>query len=148
MAQGLPDDGKLTCIDINEEFIKIAQRYWKEAKVEHKVDVVLGSGLEVLTDWVSKKEMLESFDFGFIDADKPNQPAYQNLSLQLLRPGGFLILDNMFFNGKIIDPEFENQDQTQGIKKSMSEALALPGEKYSVHTVTIGDGVTFIYKHY
>ena len=72
MAQGLPDDGKLTCIDINEEYINIARKYWKEAKVDHKVDVILRSGQEVLTEWTNQKEMLESFDFGFIDADKPN----------------------------------------------------------------------------
>ena len=76
MAEGLPDDGLLVALDISEEWTNLGKKYWKEAGVDHKIDLRLGDGCETLDSMIAESENLESFDFAFIDADKPNYPNY------------------------------------------------------------------------
>ena len=71
IALGLPLDGKIFTIDNSEEFLPLAKKYWKQAKVENKIDSILGNGVEVMQSYIDRKY---SFDFIFIDADKNNYP--------------------------------------------------------------------------
>ncbi|HYI03908.1 MAG TPA: class I SAM-dependent methyltransferase, partial [Reyranella sp.] len=86
IAEALPDDGKLWCCDVSEEWTRIGKRYWKEAGVDHKIDLRLQPALRTLDSLISAGES-GNYDFAFIDADKPNYDAYYERVLQLLRPG-------------------------------------------------------------
>lgn len=98
----MPQDGRLVRCDVSEEWTSIAQRYWRQAGLEEKIELRLGPALETLTAML-KDSAAGTFDFAFIDADKMNYDAYYEACLELVRPGGLIVLDNMLWMGKIVD---------------------------------------------
>ncbi len=108
VASALPEGGELICCDSSEEWTTMARRYWKEAGVDGKIELRLGAALETVTALLNEGDS-ESFDFAFIDADKPNYDAYYELCLQLVRPGGLILLDNMLWHGTVADPGGEGR---------------------------------------
>ncbi|ADE11128.1 class I SAM-dependent methyltransferase [Sideroxydans lithotrophicus] len=102
VAMALPDDGKLVACDINEEWVGIGRRYWKEAGVEHKIDFRFGKAVRTL-DALIKSGEANSFDFIFIDADKASYDEYYERSLSLLRPGGVIAIDNVLLFGRVVE---------------------------------------------
>ncbi|MCS7003445.1 MAG: class I SAM-dependent methyltransferase, partial [Dehalococcoidia bacterium] len=102
MALALPDDAKLICCDINDEWTSVARRYWKAAGVDHKVELRLGPAAQTMQAMIANGEA-GTFDFAFIDADKTGYDTYYELALQLTRPGGLIALDNMLMSGKVAD---------------------------------------------
>ena len=76
MAEGIPDDGKLICLDISGEWTDVAKKYWKLGGVDHKIELILGPAVDTLDKLISDESNLNSFDFAFIDADKPNYKHY------------------------------------------------------------------------
>ena len=100
MARGLPDDGKIISIDNSDEFSSLANKFWKQANIQHKIESVIGQGVEVMQSYVDRKF---SFDLIFIDADKNNYPHYYELSLELLPSNGIIIIDNMLWGGDVAD---------------------------------------------
>jgi predicted O-methyltransferase YrrM len=76
MAEGLPSDGKLICLDIDEDYTNLAKKYWKEAGVNGKIELVLGPGKDYLDKLLQDEANHNSFDFAFVDADKNNYPIY------------------------------------------------------------------------
>ena len=96
-AEALPEDGKLIAIDVSEEFTGIAHKYWAEAGVDKRIDLRLDGGLKVLEELIAVPANLNSFDFAYVDADKPNYPHYFELLAQLIRPGGFIMFDNVLW---------------------------------------------------
>ncbi len=103
VALALPADGKIVACDVSEEFTSIARRYWKEAGVAGKIDLRLGPAAETLRDLIHQG-LAGSFDFAFIDADKPGYWTYFEHCLKLLRPGGLIAADNVLQEGKVSDP--------------------------------------------
>jgi predicted O-methyltransferase YrrM len=101
IALALPDDGKLVACDISEEWTAIGRRYWKEASVEHKIDLRLGKATRTL-DRMIKSGETGTFDFVFIDADKAGYDDYYEKSLVLLRSGGIIAIDNVFLFGAVL----------------------------------------------
>lgn len=114
VAQALPDDGRIIACDINEEWTSIARRYWREAGVEHKIDLRLAPALTTLDGLIAAGHA-NQFDFVFIDADKPNYANYYERALVLLRRGGLIGVDNVLWYGRVIDPSFDDPD-TQAIR--------------------------------
>ncbi len=105
LAQGLQEGGKLHTIDINEELEKMVSTFFKEAGLTNKVSYYIGNALEIIPT------LKETFDLVFIDADKKNYSAYYDLVFDKVRPGGFIIADNVLWSGKIIEaPEKMNED--------------------------------------
>ena len=107
-AEGLPEDGKIITLDVSEEYTNIGKKYWEEAKVDHKIDLRIGPAIDALDEIIQDETNLESFDFGFIDADKENYPEYYERLLKLIKPNGIIIVDNYLWGGKVvgeIDPE-------------------------------------------
>ena len=94
MALGLPDDGQLICCDISEEYVNVGRPFWQQAGVADKIEVRIGPGLESLDAMVADEQNLGAFDFAYIDADKGNYLNYCERLLQLLKPNGFIMLDN------------------------------------------------------
>ena len=120
MALGLPDDGKIIACDISEEYTSLGKPYWVEGGVADKIDLRLKPAVETLQELLDAGEA-ESFDLMFIDADKANYVNYFRLGLQLLRPGGLILVDNAIWRGKVADPEI--QDETTIAIRKMNEAM-------------------------
>ncbi len=104
VALALPQDGKIVACDVSEEFTSVARRYWEEAGVAGKIDLRLGPAAETLERLIDDGNA-GSFDFAFIDADKPSYWTYFEQCLTLLRPGGLIAVDNVLQEGKVADPE-------------------------------------------
>ena len=93
VAMVLPADGKLIACDVSDEFTRIGRPFWREAGVESKIDLRLQPALTTL-DELLKEGQQGTFDFAFVDADKPNYIRYYEKLLQLVRPGGLICADN------------------------------------------------------
>ncbi|RJQ48397.1 MAG: SAM-dependent methyltransferase [Gammaproteobacteria bacterium] len=102
VALALPADGKLIACDVSEEWTKVARRYWQEAGVADKIELRLAPALQTLNQLL-RDGQAATFDFVFIDADKTGYDDYYEHSLQLLRPGGLIVLDNMLRDGRVVD---------------------------------------------
>ena len=140
LALALPDDGHLITCDINEEWTKNAHHYWKKANLESKIELRLAPALKTLNDLLENGEE-HSFDFIFIDADKTNYVNYYELAMKLVSPTGLIVIDNVFWEGKVIDLK-EEGGQTREIRK-LNELLKNDNR---VHTslLPIADGVFLV----
>jgi predicted O-methyltransferase YrrM len=142
VALALPADGHIVACDVSEEFTSIARRYWQEAGVENMIDLQLRPALETLN-----RLLLEGrqgrFDFAFIDADKTNYAGYYECALQLLRPGGIIMVDNVLWSGRVADPN-ENDADTVAIRAFNQKLLA--DSRVSLSMLPLGDGVTLALK--
>ena len=142
MASVLPDDGQLLACDVSEDYTAIARRYWQLAGVDHKIDLRIAPALDTL-DALLAGGQGETFDFAFIDADKSNYPQYYERSLQLIRPGGLIALDNVLWSGRVADPN-ETQTRTERIR-ALNQALHTD-DRIELSLLPIADGLTLALK--
>ncbi|HUG94675.1 MAG TPA: class I SAM-dependent methyltransferase [Pleomorphomonadaceae bacterium] len=142
VALALPADGRLVCIDLSREWTDVARRYWAQAGVADKIELRLGSALETLDAMVAEGQA-GTFDFAFLDADKDNYPAYADRILTLLRRGGLMAIDNVFWGGEVAQPEVDNVS-VRGIRE-LNRILA-SDERVSLAMVPIADGLTLARK--
>ena len=140
IAKGLTENGKLVSIDNSDEFLSLAQKYWKLAGVDSKIESVIGDAVEVMQSMVDRQH---SFDFIFIDADKSNYPHYYELSLQLIPTNGIIIIDNMLWHGDVADEE-KQDTQTQTIRELNLKIQKDDRINYSL--LPLSDGLSFIQK--
>lgn len=98
MAEGLPEDGKIITCDINDKARDFAQRYFDRSPHGHKVEMRYGPALETIAT------LKGPFDLAFIDADKGNYPVYYEKCLELLKPGGVILIDNTLWAGLVLKP--------------------------------------------
>jgi predicted O-methyltransferase YrrM len=108
MALALPADGYILACDINEAATAVARRYWEAAGVAGKIDLRIAPALETLAEL--RAENVEPFDMAFIDADKRNVGQYYEWALELVRPGGLILVDNVLWDGAVIDPTVDDDD--------------------------------------
>ncbi|MEE9451906.1 MAG: class I SAM-dependent methyltransferase [Gammaproteobacteria bacterium] len=142
MALALPENGHLIACDTSVEWTDIAQKYWHEAGVHHKIELRLGPAVDTLKVLLNEGYG-ERFDFIFIDADKANYPHYYELSLQLLRSGGLIAIDNVFLQGQVTDQGASGQ-RVIAIRNLNLQIKQDNRINYSV--VPIGDGLTLVRK--
>lgn len=142
VALALPEDGKIIACDISPDYTAMARRYWREAGVEHKVDLRLAPAIATL-DALLAEGKSGSFDFAFIDADKENYGGYYERALKLLRAGGVIAVDNVLWHGKVLDDSVQDAD-TRAIR-ALNEKLHRD-ERVIVSMLPIGDGLTLAYK--
>lgn len=142
IALALPPDGMVIACDVSEEFTTIARRYWQQAGVADKIDLRLAPALDTL-DHLLATGQANSFDFAFIDADKSNYDAYYERSLQLVRPGGLIAIDNVLWSGRVVDPTV--QDTRTNHIRALNAKLH-HDERVQVSLVPIGDGLTLALK--
>lgn len=109
VAGALPADGRLTCCDISDEWTQVARRYWREAGVADRIDLVLAPARDTLAALL-RDPGPGTFDFAFIDADKIGYDHYYEACLALLRPGGLMAIDNTLWSGAVADPEKTDAD--------------------------------------
>jgi len=142
VALALPDDGHITACDVSEEWTAIAQRYWADAGVAHKIDLRLAPAIETL-DALLADGQAGSYDFAFIDAEKTEYADYYERVLQLLRQGGLVAVDNVLWNGAVADPA-NDEDDTNAIR-AFNEKL-LGDDRVSISLLPLADGLTLARK--
>lgn len=142
VALALPEDGKIVACDVSEEYTAIAQRYWQQAGVAHKVDLRIAPALDTLDQLIAEGQT-ETFDFAFIDADKANYWNYYERSLQLLRPGGLIAVDNVLWSGRVADSA-EQGKSTEAIRQ-FNQAIH-QDDRVRLSVVPIADGLTLALK--
>jgi len=142
MALALPKDGKLITCDIDQEWTDVGKPYWQKAGVENNIDLQLRPAFETI-EQLLKDGQGESFDFAFIDADKTSYPEYYEKTLQLIRKGGVIAIDNVLWAGRIADDSIDD-NRTQAIR-ALNEKI-FNDDRVSMSLVSIGDGVTLARK--
>jgi predicted O-methyltransferase YrrM len=142
VALALPPDGKIVACDVSEEYTSVGRRYWQAAGVTDKIDLRLAPALETL-DRLLAEEQAGTFDFAFIDADKENYDGYYERSLQLIRPGGLIAIDNVLWGGRVADSQVRDKS-TQAIR-NFNQKLH-EDERVTLSLVPIADGLTLALK--
>lgn len=142
VALAMPADGRLVCCDLSREWTDVARRYWAQAGVAEKIELRLGPALDTLDGMVAEG-LAGTFDFAFLDADKDNYPAYADRLLTLLRRGGLMAIDNVFWGGEVAQPEVDNVS-VRGIRE-LNRMLS-SDERVSLSMVPIADGLTLARK--
>ena len=137
VAAALPDDGTLIACDVSEEWTRIARRYWDEAGLSGRIDLRLGPAVETLAT-LEGAGAAGSFDFAFIDADKPSYDAYYEACLRLVRPGGLIAIDNALWDGAVADPAATDAE-TAAIRAL--NAKVRDDARVEACLLTVGDGV-------
>jgi len=139
MALAMPADGRLTCLDVSEDWTAIARRYWAEAGVADKIELRLAPAIETLAALRAEDGPPGRYDMAFIDADKSNYAAYFEHCLTLVRRGGLILFDNMLWSGKVADPAVTDAD-TETLR-TLNAALHADERVESV-LLPLGDGLT------
>ncbi len=139
VARALPEDGRLLCCDINEEWTSLGRRYWKKAGVDHKIELKLGPAVETLRALPPSPQ----FDIAFIDADKTNYPNYYEEILKRLRPNGLILFDNVLWMGQVINDADTSAD-TQALRK-LNDAL-IKDDRVEAVMLPVSDGLTIVRK--
>jgi len=142
VAAALPADGRLITCDVNEEWTAIARRYWREAGLSDTIELRLGDARGTLAA-LRIEAGDSSFDFAFIDADKPGYDGYYEACLHLVRPGGLILIDNVLWSGKVADPEVLDPDT---VALRALNAKIREDTRVEACLVAIGDGVMVVRK--
>jgi predicted O-methyltransferase YrrM len=142
MALALPEDGQLITCDVSEEWTSRAHPFWHEAGQANKIKLKIGPALNTMYTLINDG-WAQKFDFIFIDADKTNYVNYYELALQLVKPQGLIAIDNIFWDGNVINPE-DTSAQTREIR--ILNDLIKNDKRVIVSLLPIADGL-FLIKH-
>lgn len=142
MALAMPPEGRLITLDVNADWPEIGRAAWREAGVDDRIEVRVGTALDSL-DQMLRAGGAGGFDLAFIDADKKNYDAYYERALTLVRPGGLILLDNMLWHGTVADPA--NTDRQTEALRALSAKLHRD-ERIGLSLLPIADGLTLALK--
>ena len=142
VALAQPEDGEIVCCDVDEDYTAVARRYWEEAGVSRRIRLHLAPARQTLASLLDDGAT-ESFDFIFIDADKENYDAYYEFALRLLRPGGLVAIDNVLWDGKVVDLSKDDPDTTA--LRALNRKLR-DDERISLSLLPLGDGLSLCRK--
>lgn len=142
VALALPSNGQIVACDVSEEYTEIARRYWEAAGVANKISLHLGPAIHTLDKLITEGQV-GTFDFAFIDADKENYEAYFERSLQLVRNGGLIVIDNVLWSGRVADPKV--QDESTLAIRTFNDKLR-NDPRVTLSVVPIADGLTLALK--
>jgi len=137
VALALPKDGRIICCDISEEWTAVGKPFWKRAGVEKKIDLRIGPALDTLNT------LKGSFDFVFIDADKPNYANYYEACLPLVRRGGIIAIDNTLWSGWVAEKDRSDADTVA--LRAFNDKLHRD-DRVALSMLPLGDGVTLALK--
>ena len=141
-ALALPATGRVVACDLNREWAEIAQRYWREADVDEKIDLRIGPAADTLDSMIAAGEG-GSYDFAFIDADKTGYDGYYESCYTLLRPGGVIAIDNALWDGSVVDQADESED-TRAIR-ALNEKISRD-PRVEAYLAPVGDGMHLAWK--
>jgi predicted O-methyltransferase YrrM len=135
MAEALPADGRIVTCDINEEHLAIARRHIAASPYAGMIEIRSGPALATIAT------LPGPFDLVFIDADKTSYSAYFEATLAKLAPDGVILVDNVLWSGRVLDPAIVDPD-TAAIKEFNDQVLA--DDRVEVVMLTVRDGVSLI----
>jgi caffeoyl-CoA O-methyltransferase len=137
IARGMADGGRLICFDISAEFTDVARRYWKRAGVDDRIELRIGPAAERIRELPEEPHL----DLVFIDADKRGYPTYWNELVPRVRRGGLILVDNVLWSGRVVDP------QTDGDRVITEfNELVLKDPRTELVILPIADGLTMARK--
>lgn len=142
IAQALPDNGQLIACDVGKVWPAIGEPFWAQAGVANKIDLRIGPALDTLQQLIDAGES-NQFDFVFIDADKIHYAEYFELCLQLVRPGGLIVLDNVLKIGDAVVHEPSNP-ATKSVFK-LNESLH-HDERVTISMIGVSQGMLLAIK--
>lgn len=140
VALALPPEGSLVACEIDQRWIEVGYPFWQRAGVAGKIEVKVGPALATLL-LLQQTGACSSFDLAFIDANKEDYDGYYESALRLVRPGGLIALDNMFFRGDVADPSVADP-QASSIRRLNTKIAA--DERVDRVVIPIGDGMTLV----
>ncbi len=127
------------CCDVSDEWTSVAKPHWAAAGVADRIDLQIGPALDTLRAMPHG----ETIDMAFIDADKPNYANYYDELLRRLRPNGLILVDNVLWSGRVVDPGADD-DNTVAIR-AFNDKVAADDRVESV-MLPISDGLTLLRK--
>jgi caffeoyl-CoA O-methyltransferase len=139
IARGLADGGSLLCCDINEEWTAIGRKAWDRAGVGDRIELRIAPALETLRALPNEPHI----DLVFIDADKPNYPAYWDELVPRVRPGGVLLADNVLWSGEVVNESVANANVDA--LRAFNDQVA-GDDRVEVVVLTAFDGLTIARK--
>lgn len=142
VLEAMGAEGSLTACDHSEEYTSVARRFWQKAGVLDQVELRLGEAMKSL-DALLREGRAESYDFAFIDADKVGLDGYYERCLELLRPGGVVVVDNTIWNGQVVDSTAQDAD-TEAVRAFNDKVHA--DRRVEMVLLPVADGVTVIRK--
>ncbi len=138
LAKGLQENGKLITIEIDDELENMAGKYFEKAGIQHKTEQRIGPALEIIPT------LNLTFDLVFIDAHKPEYPAYYKAIFDKVKHGGYIIADNTLWSGKVLEVPAEDDYQTRGILEF--NAMIKNDDRVEKVILPLRDGMTVIRK--
>jgi caffeoyl-CoA O-methyltransferase len=136
MASALPDQGELVTLEVDPVAERVARRYFGESEHGGKIRLLMGPALETLSS------LAPPFDLAFIDADKENYPRYYERVMELVRPGGLIVVDNVLWSGKVLDPR--EDEEARAIHALNDTVRSDPRVEHVL--LTVRDGVLLVRK--
>ena len=135
MAEALPEDGYLITCEMDPVAIKFAKRFFSESPYGSKIILKEGAALDTL------KKLSGSFDMAFIDADKENYLNYYEVLLPIMRPGGLIVVDNVLWSGRVLDPKESSDYAIHSFNQKV-----MHDHRVEKVMLTIRDGVSLLRK--
>ena len=139
IARGLASGGSLLCCDVSEEWTAIARRYWGRTGLAGRITLKIAPALDTLRALPTA----QTIDFAFIDADKANYRNYYEEILERTRSGGLILIDNVLWNGEVLNPRNRTTD-TRAIRE-LNDFLVTDG-RVDVVMLPVSDGLTICRK--
>uniref|UniRef100_UPI0034E057AC norbelladine O-methyltransferase n=1 Tax=Lycoris longituba TaxID=272140 RepID=UPI0034E057AC len=150
-ALALPEDGKITAIDVNKSYFEIGLPFIQKAGVEHKINFIESEALPVLDQMLQEMKEEDLYDFAFVDADKPNYANYHERLVKLVRVGGAIVYDNTLWYGTVAFPEYPGlhpeEEECRVSFRNLNKLLAAD-PRVEISQVSIGDGLTICRRLY
>lgn len=145
VALALPEDGRVVGCDVSPDYTSVAERFFEEAGIRERLDLRIGPAVQTLDALLgAEDDQAGTFDLAFIDADKEQYDAYYERSLRLVRPGGLVLLDNVFRDGRVAE-EPEEVDESVRAVQQLNEKLH-GDERIDLSMIPVGDGLTLARK--
>lgn len=138
MAEGLPEDGVIHTIEIDDELESFIRRWMKKSQFIDKIQLHIGDSLEIVPSLNLK------FDLIFLDGEKRQYVDYYERFFEFLNPGGYIIADNTLWDGHVADPAYDNDEQTMGIKAFNDRVCN--DKRVEVSMIPLRDGLSIIRK--
>lgn len=138
MAEGLPEDGIIHTIEIDDELESFIRRWIKKSQFIDKIQLHIGDSLEIVPSLNLK------FDLIFLDGDKRQYVDYYDRFFEFLNPGGYIIADNTLWDGHVADPAYDNDEQTVGIRAFNDRVCN--DKRVEVSMIPLRDGLSIIRK--
>jgi len=136
----LPESAEATCLDVSKEWTDTARRYWQRAGLEPRMHLHLAPASDTLERLISEGRS-GHYDMAFIDADKTGYPTYYERCLQLVRPGGLILVDNTLWDGHVADSR-RNDEDTRAIRDFNRQVR--DDERVDLSLLPLADGVTLL----